>query len=675
MALPRLLPRPPKQSPRAPDSPQSDKRRRGMNHTACNQCRAKREKCSGQRPSCHSCERHSRECVYAAPEGVTRQQANKQRLAEVERLSSYLRDVVDLLRQGSEADAAAALRRIRQAEQVEEAINALAVAQALVAPPPTIENFSGSSSRPEEISSPSLGPHWAFEYSRSSSTEQSEYIFHQGHVQTRDQYNEDDTFIELSALNLSISRWTSACKDDRLMNHLFALFWSWDNMVEPSLFRPMFEEGLSNNITTFCSPFLVNALLALSCLLTTKDVTSSNPEDRAIRGRKFAEEAERHFEKEKSQPSIPLLQGQFAMFAYKGNVDGGTNSIDYFMGAIETYEALNKIDFLESLSSGNSESRMQEEHVGLSWVMWGFYCTEWRVSQAFGFQKPAAKPLIAKLWRNDTFALCQPDSPSYWWTPYPETKRIQRSMKVEIREANASLSEMAEDILDYLYPLSDCLARPPVANPQRAIELYNTLVQWKLTLPARLRLEEAILPSAILLHSYVELLLGDLLRPFSAFKTSQFGPFDPKERCYTHCISLMNTIWTFRAYTSLNEEYWYIPMLATVAFMTFREHTESPILTETLIKACKCLHEMTSVYPMAADALNAIRGAFKRKGMPVPTYLQASLGSGLAHMKDGLLHHAAAKLMPEVDLQSDARDEVRYQELLDELDDVEIQES
>ena len=172
--------------------------------------------------------------------------------------------------------------------------------------------------------------------------------------------------------------------------------------------------------------------------------------------------------------------------------------------------------------------------------------------------------------------------------------------------------------------------------------------------------------------SNAELLLGDILRPFSQFTELQFGPFQPKERCYAHCISLMDTIWTFRAFASLNGEYWYIPMLATVACMTLQEHNTSPMLTETIIKACKCLYEMLTLYPLAADALAAIRGAFKRANMPVPVYLKEYLGTKSAHTKDGLLHHASAKLILGVGVLSENRDDIRYQELLDELDDVEL---
>lgn len=137
----------------------------------------------------------------------------------------------------------------------------------------------------------------------------------------------------------------------------------------------------------------------------------------------------------------------------------------------------------------------------------------------------------------------------------------------------------------------------------------------------------------------------------------------------------MGTIWTFRALTTLRNEYWYIPMLATVAFLTLQEHRVSPMLTETLIKACKCLSEMKSIYPLAADALNAIRGAFRMTDMLVPEYLKEYLGSRTGRMKDGLLHHAAAKFMLKMDPSNKNRDEVRYQELLDELDDVELQSS
>lgn len=97
-----------------------------------------------------------------------------------------------------------------------------------------------------------------------------EYAMERGHLQTRDRYNEDAP-VDLLVFTLPVSRWTTTCSDNQLLNHLLTLFWTWDNTVEPSLYRPLFEEDLANSDPrmskdAFCSPFLVNALLALSCV-------------------------------------------------------------------------------------------------------------------------------------------------------------------------------------------------------------------------------------------------------------------------------------------------------------------------------------------------------------------------------------------------------------------------
>ena len=66
------------------------------------------------------------------------------------------------------------------------------------------------------------------------------------------------------------------------------------------------------------------------------------------------------------------------MFLYQGNFDGGS-SIDYFMGAVETYESLNAPEFLESRDPEMSATRKRKEEEGLSWILWGVYCAEWYV--------------------------------------------------------------------------------------------------------------------------------------------------------------------------------------------------------------------------------------------------------------------------------------------------------
>ena len=71
-------------------------------------------------------------------------------------------------------------------------------------------------------------------------------------------------------------------------------------------------------------------------------------------------------------------------------------------------------------------------------------------------------------------------------------------MKVEVREVDVALSEIAEEVLDFLYPEEGEF--PVIANPERALELYDAFVGWKISCPSRIRYEEAVLPSVILLQ-------------------------------------------------------------------------------------------------------------------------------------------------------------------------------
>ena len=82
-------------------------------------------------------------------------------------------------------------------------------------------------------------------------------------------------FIDLPGYTLPLSKWTDAYHDDKLLSHLMLLFWAWDTVCNRIIDRTIFEEDLKNLDPTtlgapselrFCSPFLVNAILAVSCV-------------------------------------------------------------------------------------------------------------------------------------------------------------------------------------------------------------------------------------------------------------------------------------------------------------------------------------------------------------------------------------------------------------------------
>jgi hypothetical protein len=163
-----------------------------------------------------------------------------------------------------------------------------------------------------------------------------------------------------------------------------------------------------------------------------------------------------------------------------------------------------------------------------------------------------------------------------------------------------------------------------------------------------------------------------LIRPFSHLTREDMGGFDPKERCYAHASSLMLAIWTFRAFAILRFEYYLVHPLSSAAFIVLGDLDHGPAQTDTLIRACHCLYEMTSNLPLADDCLLAINGAFKRSRQQLPPYVLRYYGSERQRRGDGLMHHAHAALIPTTADSSfaDCVQSLSFQELLDGLDDI-----
>lgn len=121
-----------------------------------------------------------------------------------------------------------------------------------------------------------------------------------------------------------------------------------------------------------------------------------------------------------------------------------------------------------------------------------------RASQPLGFRKLARKPMFDKTWLDPEFPMSQSSCGSHWWFPYPISLQVQPSHKIEARQAEVGLAEIVEEVLDFLIPEEG--SQPAVKDPGRAVKLYESILEWKYSLPDSLRIEQTVLPSAILLE-------------------------------------------------------------------------------------------------------------------------------------------------------------------------------
>lgn len=201
------------------------------------------------------------------------------------KLNTEIRNVVQLLRDGDETDAITILQRIRGEDSIDNAIGTIAGAHNLLSAVDSVDQiprrasegarldiaWPSRSSRSSLTSSPSNTPPIdpGSSSSRSEHRKPNEAFHFQGqYIPVQHAYVEKDMHVDHSVL---ITPWTNVSDDNNLMHHLLSLFWTWDNHVERVLYRPLFEEDLSRDYKdywstpthAFCSPFLVNALLAV----------------------------------------------------------------------------------------------------------------------------------------------------------------------------------------------------------------------------------------------------------------------------------------------------------------------------------------------------------------------------------------------------------------------------
>jgi hypothetical protein len=90
-----------------------------MHTRSLNQCMLTKGKCNGERPACKACRDHDRPCKYASEPGITPVAALKRKYESLQAESADERDLLGLLRTGSEAEAVKVLAFLRSNDDIQ----------------------------------------------------------------------------------------------------------------------------------------------------------------------------------------------------------------------------------------------------------------------------------------------------------------------------------------------------------------------------------------------------------------------------------------------------------------------------------------------------------------------------------------------------------------------------
>jgi hypothetical protein len=94
-----------------------------MHSRSLNQRMLTKGKCNGERPACKACCDHDRPCEYASEPGITPIAALKRKYESLQVESADERDLLGLLRTGSEAEAVKVLAYLRSSDNIQATLH------------------------------------------------------------------------------------------------------------------------------------------------------------------------------------------------------------------------------------------------------------------------------------------------------------------------------------------------------------------------------------------------------------------------------------------------------------------------------------------------------------------------------------------------------------------------
>ncbi|KAL5045865.1 hypothetical protein BDW71DRAFT_197894 [Aspergillus fruticulosus] len=298
--------------------------------------------------------------------------------------------------------------------------------------------------------------------------------------------------------------WTNVTDDDALVSHLVSLYFTWDYpfyaFVEPEIMiRHMRERKLQSD---FCSPFLVNALLANACHYSHYSEAYAVPGDVKTKGTDFLAEAERHLQNNRFEKGsivrLASLQATLLLYERYSMVGDDDHGYTMLLQAVEMAEALGIIN---SPHLDLNTSQMSEEMIrSVQRTAWGLFQIDTIVHTNFLRKSSVNDVSIPKLER---------DSSKPWdkWVAYPLNRPDRPSWLSQTFDEACRLSYIARDMSQTLSPKS----HDPAGNTvEQKRELYSKLRHWEENLPATFMVSEKPAPHIILLRMRYHSLLINL---------------------------------------------------------------------------------------------------------------------------------------------------------------------
>ncbi|KAG7425123.1 Nitrogen assimilation transcription factor nirA [Fusarium oxysporum f. sp. raphani] len=474
-------------------------RRGASTSLACESCRQRKIKCNGARPTCSQCRAKHIYCVYRqTPEGNY-----KQRL-EALQVSHPAAIVYRAIQTRPEAEAHEIVRRIRAGTDAETMAHQLSTADLLLQVQLEPETryryqFLYSALMPSYLQTPtnpflhSLIYEWN---EKDEAGKASVPPLSESERKNKAQYLRPihaASIVDPRMDEIVPSKWTSVNADDDLMRTLIRAYFIYEYDWFTFFHKDYFLDDMLAGSSTFCSPLLVNAILAVGCNYLSQPAEFWNPNSL---GYKFLAEAKRLWAVEESgERSLTTLQAALIINTIV-NMFGIDKLASAYLGQA--------IDIAHELGLFESTTYIMHKKLRHSYDLTAWSLFHWQCTLSFQFQ---TAPMLRTPPQSP---LPDPDRDPDWyseiWLKYPSTSVLVPMQYRYTFKAKVEFSLVLNTAMLQAYT-SESDNQVVRSGTGRIIETVEKLEAWYRTLPGPLLPSNIVFPSQLKLHGSPPLLL------------------------------------------------------------------------------------------------------------------------------------------------------------------------
>ena len=244
--------------------------------------------CDGGVPNCSTCTAvYQTPCFYDVDSDHRRKAALKRDIEALKGQNDALGIIVASIRSSTDAEVAEIVQQIRADEDLDNIAEFLKKNVVL-------QERSGAKSAEGELSNLLGRP----------SIDASGVVKHFGHTSSLSLVSDG----ERSPMHLQTSEvWTRVTRDSALVEHLLSIYFCWAHPYYVLFSKELFLDDMAKGRSKYCSPLLVNAILAFACAYSDRPDARGNPSDPRTAGDHFFSEAKRLLN-EKESSSLTTVQ-------------------------------------------------------------------------------------------------------------------------------------------------------------------------------------------------------------------------------------------------------------------------------------------------------------------------------------------------------------------------------